>query len=85
MIEGSFRRGHPRVTLAMPGKEGEFDVEFIVDTGFEGDLTLPMSLAQRLEARDAGFQNCVQADGTVLRCACFNFFFNGTKIPIRNM
>ena len=45
---GAFRDGFPRLSLTLPGKEGDFDVEFIVDTGFDGDLTLPEPLARQL-------------------------------------
>jgi clan AA aspartic protease len=74
MIQGIFRQGHPRVVLILPGQSEDLEVEFIVDTGFEGGLTLPMHLAQQLSARNAGFQNRIQADGSLLRFPCFEFF-----------
>ena len=33
-----------RVTLILPSSAGPLSVEFIVDTGFEGDLALPSSI-----------------------------------------
>ena len=48
MIEGRFRDGLPRTTLALPGREGPFDIEFVVDTGFDGGLSLPENLCKNL-------------------------------------
>ena len=75
MIQGVFREGHPRVSLTLPGQDEDFTVEFLVDTGFDGDLTLPLSLARQLRARSAGYRARMQADGTVLPCPCFQFFY----------
>jgi len=39
MIVGEFREGFPRITLDLRLKDGSVRaVEFVVDTGFEGDL-----------------------------------------------
>ena len=38
MIAGEYRDHFPRVWLTLPGSTGPVDVEFIVDTGFEGEL-----------------------------------------------
>lgn len=50
MILGHVRDSMPRVSLSLPGRSGPVLVEFIVDTGFEGDLSLPYSLIPHLEA-----------------------------------
>lgn len=47
MILGQVRRRFPRVVLALPGREGPFEVELIVDTAFDGDLALPPDLPCR--------------------------------------
>ncbi len=49
MKEGCFRDGFPRLTIELPGRSGSFSVEFIVDTGFDGGLTLPEHLARDLD------------------------------------
>ena len=65
MIEGEYRRRFPRVTLSLPDADGDLvDVEFIVDTGFEGYLTLPVRVLQRLDATSSGTQTSMMADGS---------------------
>ena len=71
MTVGTFRNGHPRVVLTLPGREGPFDVEFIVDTGFEGDLALPAELARRLDAPPGGPRIRALADGSRVRCTVY--------------
>lgn len=48
MISGGFHAGHPRLTLTLDGAAGPLSVEFVVDPGFEGGLTLPARLARQL-------------------------------------
>ena len=54
MTFGIFRGEHPRVTLTLPGKNRDFEVEFILDTGFAGDMTLPYHVAERVEGLALG-------------------------------
>jgi len=64
MIVGEFRNDHPRVTLRLSGDNGpQRDVEFIVDTGFLGELTLPPSLLRELGAQVTGSEPLRLADG----------------------
>jgi clan AA aspartic protease len=65
MIAGQFRAGHPRIQLALVGEEGVLTVDFILDTGFEGDLTLPGHLASRLGGEPTGFRRRALAGGSV--------------------
>jgi len=44
MIEGSVRDNFPRLSLNLPGLRGSQSVEFLVDTGFDGELSLPSAL-----------------------------------------
>ena len=44
MILGYVRDHLPRVTIVLPGLNGDVPVEFIVDTGFDGDISLPSRL-----------------------------------------
>jgi predicted aspartyl protease len=50
MILGRFRDDLPRITVELAGIAGPVKVEFIVDTGFDGYLTLPPSVLRRLHA-----------------------------------
>lgn len=40
----------PRISLTLPGQSGPITVEFIVDTGFDGELAIPPSLLTRIDA-----------------------------------
>ncbi len=62
MILGEFRGHFPRITLTLPGIQGEVEVEFIVETGFDGDLALPEILLNQLVATVP-----VAADNAVMR------------------
>jgi clan AA aspartic protease len=48
MLLGHVRDYAARVLLTLPGEEGELTAEFVVDTGFEGDLSLPRSVVAKL-------------------------------------
>jgi clan AA aspartic protease len=50
MILGQCRDYFPRVTITLPAKTGSLPVEFIVDTGFDGHLSLPSRLLAQLDA-----------------------------------
>jgi predicted aspartyl protease/GNAT superfamily N-acetyltransferase len=48
-LEGQIRDKMPRVSLDLPGADGEpLAVEMIVDTAFDGDLALPADVVTRL-------------------------------------
>lgn len=49
-MSGRWHTGFPWVMLTLPGVGGPLNVEFIVDTGFEGDLALPETLIRQLDA-----------------------------------
>ena len=63
---GQIKSRFPKARLTLPGRSGPFVVEFIVDTGFDGELALPPSLIARLDAEIAGRQTLSLADGTTL-------------------
>ena len=65
MILGQVRRRFPRIVLTLPGQAEPFEVEFIVDTAFDGDLALPVDLARRLESQPAGSRGLSLADGSL--------------------
>jgi clan AA aspartic protease len=68
VLTGIFREGHPRLTLELPGTDGIFDVEFIIDTGFDGELSLPFRLARQLDAPLSGQATFIMANGTQRQC-----------------
>ena len=67
MIIGHVRERFPRIALSLQGQDQPIDVEFIVDTGFEGDLTVPPSLMARLDAPLVSYEKVLKADGSARR------------------
>lgn len=68
MTPGQWRNRFPRVTLALPGANGPMTVEFVVDTGFDGELALPQALIPRLDARILQSRSVELAGGFLQRC-----------------
>lgn len=67
MILGTFRSSAPRVTLTLLGAAGRAEVEFVIDTGYTGTLTLPSSLLSVVGAALEGVRVIQLADGTQRR------------------
>jgi len=65
VIYGRFRSAHPRISIDLPSREGALTIEFIVDTGFEGDLALPPDLVGRTLATPSGYDSHALADGRI--------------------
>lgn len=64
MITGRVRDGFPRVLVDLPGRSGDVvRVEFIVDTGFDGELAVPASFIARLDVQYENTQRVILADG----------------------
>lgn len=64
MTFGHVRDGFPRIMLTLPGHSGPVNIEFIVDTAFDGELAVPTHVLAQLQA---GFQTDKRfrlADGT---------------------
>ena len=61
MLVGRYAAGHPRIDLEVGGHR----FEFIVDTGFRGDLTLPPSEAQTRCGPVSGYRVHALADGNL--------------------
>jgi clan AA aspartic protease len=57
--------------LDLPGLSALVSVEFIVDTGFEGDLALPATVLQRLDAQPLFRSLRSLADGTIRECPVY--------------
>lgn len=68
MMTGQWRDGFPRVTLTLPGLRGPLEVEFIVDTGFEGAITLPEFLIGQLKVSVQERRSIKLAGGVRQRC-----------------
>jgi clan AA aspartic protease len=62
MIAGRVRDLLPLVRLELRGSITQITVEFVVDTGFDGEFTLPINLIQRLGARFIGNHKVEFAD-----------------------
>lgn len=66
----------PKVKLLVRGLRQESEVEAVVDTGFNGDLCLPISLAIQLGLELWGDQYVELADGSIKH----EFLFRGGAI-----
>lgn len=71
MILGQFRDHFPRVTLSLPGAAGPIAVEFIVDTGFDGDLSLPSTLLGQLDVQPLFLSLRAFGDGSLRECPVY--------------
>jgi clan AA aspartic protease len=68
MIFGHVRDYSPRLTLTLDSEDGIIDIEFVVDTGFEGELALPPSLASKVALQNLKKRLVLMADGTERLC-----------------
>jgi clan AA aspartic protease len=68
VIVGIFRDGHPRIVLIVIGRNCSLSIEFIVDTGFEGELALPALMVDRLGLAFKDFGDWELADGSIAPC-----------------
>lgn len=67
MITGSVRDRFPRVTLTLTSLSAVVEVEFILDTAFDGELSIPPDIAMELGLRPVGYRSMLLADGTLRR------------------
>ena len=63
MITGVFRDGHPYVPVTIFGQATALDVDFIVDTGFLGDLVLSRDVVAQLGLPFLSRRTCRLATG----------------------
>ena len=73
MLTGHLRDHVPRLTLLLPRIPGPVPAEFIIDTGSEGDGTLPLSMLQRMNAEPLFLSLRSLADGSVCECRAPRF------------
>ncbi|HLC85246.1 MAG TPA: retroviral-like aspartic protease family protein [Candidatus Nanoarchaeia archaeon] len=66
-ILGRFLFGLPLVSLSL----GRQEIEFMVDTGFNGQVLIPHHLASELGLRDAGTADYVTADGETAKAKVY--------------
>jgi clan AA aspartic protease len=64
MLRGYFLNGCPRVKLIIVGTS-EIEVEAIIDTGFNGHLTLPQHIVDRLGLKFYTVSSAIVADGSM--------------------
>jgi clan AA aspartic protease len=64
VIYGHVRDDFPYVMLALRGLEGPLPVEFVVDTGFNGELALPGDILRQLDASFTAEETVQMADGS---------------------
>ncbi len=69
-MAGQWRDGFPRMTLTLLGRE-QLNVDFVVDTGFNGDIALPEYLVSHLGISPSGTHFVELAGG--FRQRCFSF------------
>jgi len=62
-MTGQWRDGFPRVTLTLLGGREPLSLEFVVDTGFNGEIALPEYLIGQLGASPSGTQYLELAGG----------------------
>lgn len=84
MTLGHFRDGHPRLRVSLPGRQGPRMIEFIIDTGFEGDLALSESLILPLESELSGADSFALDDGSRLNCPVYEIIldWNDVERPV---
>ena len=73
MIVGRVNRDlDPLVTIGVADSSGSFrELEVVLDTGFEGDLTLPQRTIQRLGLKSAGQRRVTLALGEERMADCY--------------
>ena len=65
MIHGHVRDNFPRVLLSLPGHQGYINIEFVLNTGFEGELSIPSTLISDLNTNFVTNRDILLADGSV--------------------
>ena len=67
MIEGIYNDKEAVIDLTVRGPTGqEVRLDFVVDTGFNGDLTLHSSIAAALHLPVVGVERAMLADGSMI-------------------
>jgi predicted aspartyl protease len=86
MTTGRFRDGLPHVTLNLLKQNGdEVAVDFVLDTGFDGDLALPAHVVQQLSDAVQGSQFVNLAGGFQRRCPCYEIIWEDDEGEARTL
>ena len=67
MKYGHVRDGFPRLLLTLQGHIGPINIEFILDTGFDGELSLPANILTQMQATFIKDETIMLADGSLSR------------------
>ena len=81
---GIWRDRFPRLVLKLPDLGGPQEIEFVIDTGFDGDLSLPESVVRQLDITILETRFVQLAGGLHQRCYSYEFFleWNGQQQPV---
>ena len=80
---GIWRDRFPRLVLKLPDLGGPQEIEFVIDTGFDGDLSLPKSVVHQLDTTIFETRFVQLAGGLHQRCYSYEFFleWNSSSNP----
>lgn len=81
MILGIWRDDFPRVILMLSGISGPLEIEFIVDTGFGGDLIVPENLLRQLKVAQSGKRLVELAGGFWQQCYSYDLLLEWNGEP----
>ena len=81
MIVGVFHDRFPRISLSLPFLDAAREVDFVLDTGFDGYLTLPSRIIQLLEAEPFSAQTHLLADGSEMQSLVYRLIIEWQGEP----
>lgn len=64
MLRGFFKNNCPYITITLAGDTSSKEIDVLVDTGFNGYLTLPEHIAQEIGLVAMGVGSSIIADGS---------------------
>ncbi len=72
------------IELEVVGSNWQEKIEAVIDTGYDGYLTLPINLLNRLGLRHAGYRQVILGDGNmvVLEMYRAKVLWHGTKLEV---
>ncbi len=66
LVEGYLNEvGSPKIAITVRGARGDLTLDALIDTGFDGDLCLPVSVAIELGLDLCGVERIQLADGSL--------------------
>lgn len=71
MIAGTVQNLEPTVPIRVRGDSMSIDVNAVVDTGFTGELTLPLELVEDLDLEFDAEMTAMLADGTLVQTVSY--------------